>query len=425
MSRPGGALECCADNIDTTNVVCGSPPCTMETQSVQETRAVTQSHEACVDIGGIPDAFGLTCCASSCGVCGGAGCEARPGEASACCGDALYSANQICGHAPCTMGVDPLAAKARTDACLGLGGIPDASGMMCCASSCGTCGGTGCEGRDGGAGSCCADSLDTANVPCGEPPCLMETHAQAQAREAEVNAAECTAHGGIPDPSGLKCCAASCGACGGNDCAARPGGADLCCGDNVGAANKTCGHPACVFHTDPREAEARAMACEAAGGIADPAGLACCPASCVSCGGLGCASRPGGARSCCGDQIDVSNELCGDPPCLMKAFTAGGPVGGGNEWWRFDSGDVNANAARDLDGNKVGATSSSHVSSYDSIDALEQYFFSPMQMHDRKVATGTDEVSFVCRKDASRACSTMMHLVFFSALSFMCVSIKP
>lgn len=359
----------------------------METQTVQQVRAVTQAEQACIDIGGIADAFGLTCCASSCGICGGAGCELRPGEAAACCADALYTANQVCGHPPCTMEVDPLAAEARTGACLGLGGIPDASGMMCCASTCGSCGGTGCEGREGGADGCCSDNLDAANVPCGEPPCLMETHAQAQAREAQVFSAECKAHGGVPDSSGLKCCAASCGTCGGDGCTSRPGGADMCCGDNLGAANQMCGDPACVFHTNPREAEARANACKALGGVADPSGLACCPASCGSCGGLGCDSRPGGAASCCGDQIDEANELCGNPPCLMSSFTDGGPGGEGNEWWRFDSGDVSANAARDVSGNGLGARFS-----YSSAGSLEEYLFSPMKMRDRKVDAGADEV---------------------------------
>ena len=47
-----------------------------------------------------------------------------------------------------------------------------ASGNACCAASCGTCGGTGCGGRPGGATSCCtsritaecADAYDTVCV---------------------------------------------------------------------------------------------------------------------------------------------------------------------------------------------------------------------------------------------------------------------
>jgi len=40
------------DIIDASGTPCGTPPCL-----TGKSRAVTQSHEACVDIGGIPDAL--------------------------------------------------------------------------------------------------------------------------------------------------------------------------------------------------------------------------------------------------------------------------------------------------------------------------------------------------------------------------------
>jgi len=397
MSREGGAAACCADDIDSADVPCGSPPCLMETTAVQQFRVVPKVAQACLDIGGIPDALGLICCSSSCGVCGGADCESRPGGAAACCGDALMASAQECGHPPCTLEVDAEAARARSYACLGAGGVPDESGMFCCSSACGMCGGPGCDAREGGASACCADSLEAANVACGDPPCLMETHASAQARDAAVFSAKCRDKGGIPDSSGLKCCAESCGVCGGEGCEMRPGGAEQCCGDSLSAANETCGQPGCIFRTNPREVEARASACEAVGGILDPNGLACCPSSCGACGGEGCASRTGGAGACCGDSVEAANKLCGHPPCLMIAFSDEGPGADKQEWWRFNSGNLV----------EAGSSNANHHPCFWSLGiglpcdwgmgfgSKEASSLEPMtilKMHDTKVPTGANQV---------------------------------
>ena len=42
-----------------------------------------------------------------------------------------------------------------------------ASGEVCCAASCGTCGGSGCQTRGGGSGMCCAGRIRDAGVKCG------------------------------------------------------------------------------------------------------------------------------------------------------------------------------------------------------------------------------------------------------------------
>ena len=49
------------------------------------------------------------------------------------------------------------------------------SGDVCCASSCGTCGGTGCSGRNGGAAGCCTQDIaqNAGNATCGNPPCRL------------------------------------------------------------------------------------------------------------------------------------------------------------------------------------------------------------------------------------------------------------
>ena len=48
------------------------------------------------------------------------------------------------------------------------------SGRACCSNSCGTCGGTGCSQRPGGASQCCSGSITSAGRSCADfpPPCL-------------------------------------------------------------------------------------------------------------------------------------------------------------------------------------------------------------------------------------------------------------
>ncbi|CAN0183708.1 unnamed protein product, partial [Ectocarpus sp. 13 AM-2016] len=46
----------------------------------------------------------------------------------------------------------------------GVAGI--VSGDSCCAESCGTCGGVGCSGREGGAMSCCTSAIEGVGVLC-------------------------------------------------------------------------------------------------------------------------------------------------------------------------------------------------------------------------------------------------------------------
>ena len=57
--------------------------------------------------------------------------------------------------------------------------------------------------------------------------------------------------------------------------------------------------------------------CASYAGVQDVNGTACCTASCGTCGGIGCDTRPGGQDNCCVGQI---TQLCGsgqDAPCLL------------------------------------------------------------------------------------------------------------
>ena len=102
----------------------------------------------------------------------------------------------------------------RLDTCAAMGGVPDLFGLACCSSSCATCGGEGCADRDGGAEDCCGDKLASAAVQCGTPPCMLgDIDPAAVAERVSV----CAAAGGISDATGLRCCSAACGVCGGNN----------------------------------------------------------------------------------------------------------------------------------------------------------------------------------------------------------------
>jgi len=54
-------------------------------------------------------------------------------------------------------------------------GIGNGSHSVCCASSCGTCGGSGCGSRPGGAAACCVGHIEDANQPCTgtNAPCVL------------------------------------------------------------------------------------------------------------------------------------------------------------------------------------------------------------------------------------------------------------
>lgn len=241
------------------------------------TRMASRSN-ACSESGGIIDPLGTVCCSRTCGTCGGEDCASREGGAESCCADNIASASHSCGSPPCVLGAGQ-DATAHAKACELAGGITDATGLRCCSAACGTCGGTGCGEREGGAASCCTDNLDAANVLCGDPPCLMESKQIAQARNSQGHGDMCAAMGGIPDPFGLVCCKASCGSCGGDGCLDRDGGAESCCSDGIVGAGDECGSPPCMWPVSHSVAIEREVACAAAGGISDPTGMRCCSTS--------------------------------------------------------------------------------------------------------------------------------------------------
>ncbi|CAB1104644.1 unnamed protein product [Ectocarpus sp. CCAP 1310/34] len=101
---------------------------------------------------------------------------------------------------------------------------------VCCSASCGSCGGSGCSGRDGGSDACCGGGVRASGRFCsvtGEAPCMTgpaptpePTPAPTPPPTVEVPMCD----GGIVGIQASDvCCSASCGSCGGSGCSGRDG----------------------------------------------------------------------------------------------------------------------------------------------------------------------------------------------------------
>lgn len=165
--RPGGSQECCGGRINTRNRSCDvvGPPC------------IVQRDPGCST--GLANTAEGICCASECGVCGGAvggGCEQRfnvPGGTmtdTRCCTDPIRNANRPCSDfpPPCSL---PLVGTGDPQCTTGI----RRGDVACCASSCGTCGGRGCSRRPGGASNCCVSGVTASGRSCNETtaPCIF------------------------------------------------------------------------------------------------------------------------------------------------------------------------------------------------------------------------------------------------------------
>lgn len=104
------------------------------------------------------------CCLQSCGECGGPGCSRRRGGDSGCCVTAIMMSGRVCGSdtPPCVLPITPPEEKL-------------CSSSVCCAISCGSCGGKGCSSRRGGEKSCCISAIKGSGRQCrsSTPPCII------------------------------------------------------------------------------------------------------------------------------------------------------------------------------------------------------------------------------------------------------------
>lgn len=143
--------------------------------------------------------MGTTCCAASCGVCGGQGCGGREGGSASCCFGPIQQSGLSCtdNPPPCVVGlpvnpgnlVNPFCARDSNWLGSTAGGIRDESTGACCAESCGSCGndtapdsnGDTCEDRAGGSSHCCVSNIRDPSAPSNscefqDPPCYSAIH---------------------------------------------------------------------------------------------------------------------------------------------------------------------------------------------------------------------------------------------------------
>lgn len=178
---------------------------------------------------------------------------------------------------------------------------------VCCARSCGTCGGEGCDKRIGGAANCCFETIVQAGKYCRDapPPCINRPPPTDPIPQE-------------PPCTDTVCCNPTCRKCGGLGCELRPGGESNCCKGPILASNKKCTDKRlfpCV--KDPASRTPSPMPSISFKGLCDD--RVCCAPSCGVCGGVGCGQRPGGLNNCCMNIIAKTTKVCksdGIGPCV-------------------------------------------------------------------------------------------------------------
>lgn len=146
-----------------------SPTVPGQTYSPTEspTQAPTQAADPNCDNGIIK---GDICCLDSCGTCGGSGCSSRDGGSEGCCTSTIAENGDSCDDGPAPCVIQPSGGEPDPNCDTGI-----SKGNICCAASCGSCGGSGCSSRTGGASSCCTSTIKSDGNSCdfNPPPCVM------------------------------------------------------------------------------------------------------------------------------------------------------------------------------------------------------------------------------------------------------------
>lgn len=122
---------------------------------------------------------------------------------------------------------------------------------------------------------------------------------------------------GIPGvQEGDVCCDAACETCGVSVCDLESAENDSCCTTKIKDSGIYCSEslaaPCRIDH------EGEAVCTNGLPGV--QSNSLCCEAQCGTCGGAGCATRPGGEESCCTRRIRDSGDLCSATsaaPCII------------------------------------------------------------------------------------------------------------
>lgn len=316
---------------------------------------------------------GSTCCAASCGSCGGSGCGLRPGGGKACCTGTINEAAVSCDEskAPCVITISKkmgsnssFAVQNRTTSGTGHGWtgaqvmfwktISESYTLQAAPGSMNWAVGAVGKRYVGSPFKLTWDEYqvlgilgDGTSLPVTEsqPRSLyfqqlqdrkglsavkaVTTLEQREGRSLDIiNLLTERVNLSVSDPqcsSGIKsgnvCCPAACGSCGGDGCGSRPGGAKACCTNSIIVTSKSClkGEAPCVI-PQIRSIDAYVTI------SADPLcmrgikkGNICYPRICKILGGAGCGTDPSGSKNCCSGSIIKAAISCSnsEAPCIL------------------------------------------------------------------------------------------------------------
>lgn len=391
---PGGASSCCIPAVLKSSKSCNVdvPPCVLSGAIPSSSKTPVPSTTPTTTASPLPsttssDPFcsngivgsnlrGTVCCPKSCGTCGGPMCATFPGGRMSCCIYYVLKYAKSCATttAPCVAPVSPVPSKSPLPVAdpLCLTGIKGtrSQGSVCCTQSCGRCGGSMCAKLPGGVDNCCIPKILDSSKTCDKnlPPCVIVPATPTPTATVSVSPTTSATSSKTPtvspspltaDPRcvtgifasrsfGSVCCLASCGRCGGSNCATRPGGVGGCCIPRILQNAPSCLNalPPCVITSPsptPSVTATMSPTVTATSSVtptptpsptgADPAcdfgiigsspnlGTVCCTTRCGTCGGPFCGTRPGGVSECCISRIIRTQPLCSNAvaPCVISA----------------------------------------------------------------------------------------------------------
>jgi len=212
-----------------------------------------KNNEMCVNTGihKFTSSMTITCCASSCGTCGGHGCSKRDGGNTNCCVTTIKAGGRKCDDGklpPCQYDKTLTAGELAAATELVAAPSTELGARFTCIDRWRRCTDQWCNVNCNHNPSYCPRSFCRGvavapPVPPAPPPAPEPTTKDPKclAGVMGVYYASSTKRGDGESIKGSAiCCPASCGKCGGAKCGDRPGGSSACCADKVFASGNKC-----------------------------------------------------------------------------------------------------------------------------------------------------------------------------------------
>ena len=306
---------------------------------------------------GILSGPGGVCCPATCGTCGGAKCGDQPGGWDNCCATGVKTANVVCatpaqsacvmpppvlgppppskfgvkvdlGFTQPTWGDPAQTLHAHTAWCHA--GVRGSKTMesVCCAGTCGQCGGPACASLPGGYDACCTGPIVKNNITCTDGNsfgCIVPMVNQV-AEEERVTALEPFAFSPSKCFNSLKARTFLFDASVAATCATdKPAPAWY----RHNAYQPEIGAKA-GLHLALKRAQSKMASKDVSGMCVNGVHSTrtehlCCDSQCGSCGGAGCESRKGGKGRCCATGLTYANVTCthaDQTACLLPQHAA-------------------------------------------------------------------------------------------------------